>query len=247
MLFRSRHPAYSAVRALAAAIAESTGARLGVLSEGANSAGAAMAGVLPHRTRGGADRTTAGMNVQEMLENKLDASLLFNVEPGSDIIAVDDAVSKLAAHKFVAAFSPYDSEQLRECADLLLPIGTFAESAGTYINCEGRQQSFQGVANPVGAARPGWKVLRVLGNLLQVADSEYQTSEEVRDEIAGLVGEITPDNSYSRGKAIARPNGEDAPGNEIDLPIYSVDSVVRRATALQLTAEARRSQPGVEA
>ena len=142
----------------------------------------------------------------------------------------------------MVACTSFDTEELRDCADLLLPVGTFAESAGTYVNCEGRWQSFHGVANPVGEARPGWKVLRVLANLLEVADSEYQTSEDVRDELKEWLGDVNPDNRYNGGETIARPNGEDAPEREIDVPIYQVDAVVRRATALQLTPEAGRTR-----
>jgi NADH-quinone oxidoreductase subunit G len=130
---------------------------------------------------------------------------------------------------------------LQEAADLLLPIGTFAESAGTFVNCEGRWQSFNGIANPVGEARPGWKVLRVLGNLLDADNFDYQTSEEVRDELAGVLGDIQPDNEYAGKKSIGAVNGADDPAARIDIPIYRSDAIVRRATALQLTPEARRS------
>ena len=243
-LIAGRHRASSALRALVAAISELTGAKFGVLSEGANSAGASLAGVLPHRGAGGITRKTAGLNAADMLDGALDAVLLFGLEPDCDICCSDDAVSKLAGQRFVAALSAYDSDALQEAADLLLPIGTFAESAGTYVNCEGRWQSFKGVANPAGEARPGWKVLRVLGNLLAAEDFDYQTSEEVRDELSGLLGEIKPDNRYTGTEAINKVNGADEPDRQIDIPIYSTDAIVRRATALQLTPEALRSSGG---
>ncbi len=176
-----------------------------------------------------------------MLDESLDAVLLFGVEPDRDICSTDDAVKKLAGHRFVAALTSFDSEALQEAADLLLPIGTFAESAGTYVNCEGRWQSFNGIANPIAEARPGWKVLRVLGNLLDADNFDYQTSEEIRDELAELLGDIQPDNQYAGKKAIGKVNGADDPGAQIDIPIYRTDAVLRRATALQLTPEAKRS------
>ena len=176
-----------------------------------------------------------------MLEESLDAVLLFGVEPDRDICSTDDAANKLAGHRFVAALTSFDSEALQEAADLLLPIGTFAESAGTYVNCEGRWQSFNGIANPIAEARPGWKVLRVLGNLLDADNFDYQTSEEIRDELAGLLGDIQPDNQYTGKKAIGKVNGADDPAARIDIPIYDTDAMVRRATALQLTPEAQRS------
>ena len=171
----------------------------------------------------------------------LDALLLFGLEPDRDICCTDNALKKLAGQKFVAALTPYNSDALQEAADLLLPIGTFAESAGTYVNCEGSWQSFNGIANPVGEARPGWKVLRVLGNLLDADNFDYQTSEEVRDELAELLGDIQPDNQYAGKKSISKVNGADDPAARIDMPIYDTDAIVRRATALQLTPEARRS------
>ena len=240
-LIAGRHQASAAVWVLADAISQFTGAGFGTLSEGANSAGATLAGVLPHRASGGAARKTSGTHAGSMLDESLDAVLLFGVEPDRDICSMDDAVKKLAGQKFVAALTSYDSNALQETADLLLPIGTFAESAGTFVNCEGRWQSFNGIANPVGEARPGWKVLRVLGNLLDADNFDYQNSEEVRDELATMLGDIKPDNNYAGKKAVRKVNGADDPAARIDIPIYGTDAVVRRAMALQLTPEARRN------
>ena len=239
-LIAARHKASSAVRALAAAIAEMTGATFGTLSEAANSAGGHLAGVLPHRGKGGEHRKSTGLSAAEITETALDAVLLFGLEPDADLTCGVDSAGKLESQAFVAAFTPYVSESLERSADLLLPIGTFAETAGTFVNCESRWQSFSGIANPVGDARPGWKVLRVLGNLLNAEGFEYQTSEDVRDELAGILGDITPDNSYPGAKALGKANGEDAPAEQVDVPMYQVDGVVRRATALQLTPQAKR-------
>jgi NADH-quinone oxidoreductase subunit G len=239
-LIAGRHQAFSAVRALADAIAEMTGARFGSLSESANSAGACLAGVLPHRLQGGKARANAGLNTVDMLDEALDLVMMFGCEP-DDVRSVPDAVKKLAAQKFVVAFTPFESPQLAEAADLMLPIGTFAETSGTFVNCEGRWQSFAGIANPLGEARPGWKVLRVLGNLLNAENFEYQTSEDVRDEIAGTAGDIKPEQYKTSGKLLPKVNGADAADQQLDVPIYRVDGLVRRATALQLTPEGRRS------
>ena len=237
-----RHPHSSAVRALAATIADLTGCRLGALSGGANSAGAYLAGVLPHRERGGAERSKGGRTAADMLTESSDAVLLFGLEPDFDFADNSDAVEHLSQQKFVAAFTPYKTYALETCADLLLPIGTFAETSGTFVNCEGRWQSFAGVANPVGEARPGWKVLRVLANLLDVADSDYQTSLEILDELKKLLGEIAPDNSARHENALAKAKSHGDAVDGIDVPIYQVDSIVRRAVALQLTPAARRSR-----
>ena len=199
-----RHPASSALRALAAAIADLTGSRIGFLSEGANSAGASLAGVLPHRDAGGASSKHTGMSAADIVTAELDMLMLFGVEPDADLAG--GGVDQVAEHKFVAAFTPYRSYALEQCADLLLPMGTFAETSGTFVNCEGRWQSFEGIANPVGEARPGWKILRVLANLLEVPDSEYQDSLEVRDELKDSLGDVQPDNS-GRADTVSKPNG----------------------------------------
>ena len=227
-----RHRAFSAVRSLAAGIAARTGAKFGTLSPGANSAGLSLAGVLPQRGN--------GLHAGAMLDKSLDAVLLLNVEPDADLHAVDDAVSKLAKQEFVVALTPFVSDALLEAADLLLPIGTFAETSGTFVNVEGTWQSFGGVANPVGESRPAWKVLRVLGNLVGAEGFDYVTSEDVLAECRDAVGKVSPE-SFS-GAAGSQPRaGADDPADEIDTPLYSVDGLVRRATALQLTPEARRA------
>ena len=152
----NRHKSFSKVRGLAAEIAKKAGAKLGTLSPGANSAGLCQAGVLP---QGG------GAHAGAMLDEALDAVVLLNIEPDADLLAAEDAVRKLSRQKFVVALTPFLSEALLEAADLLLPIGTFAETSGTYVNVEGTWQSFGG------EARPAWKVLRVL-----VTSSKQRTS-----------------------------------------------------------------------
>ena len=232
-----QHPDYAAIRALASAIGELTGVSVGAISAGANGAGAHLAGVLPHRGAGGLARKTAGLDARHICDGGLDAVMLFNVEPDKDLAAGDRATKSLAGCDFVIALSPYATPALEECADLLLPIGTFAETSGTYINCEGRWQSFPGVAAPLGAARPGWKVLRVLGNLLNAPDFDYQDSTQVCNELRESLGELSPDNGYAGSKALSASNGAGATDS---VPIYQVDGVVRRAVALQLTPEALR-------
>ena len=93
----------------------------------------------------------------------------------------------MQAAGFVVALTPYLGEALKAHADVVLPVGTFAETAGTFVNGEGRWQSFNGVASPVGESRPAWKVLRVLGNLLQMPDCEYASADEILAEVRKLV------------------------------------------------------------
>ena len=227
-----RHEAFSTVRAYAAQIAASANAKLGTLSPGANSAGLSLVGVLP----GAGD----GLHAGAMLGQSLDAVVLLGIEPDADIFAVQNAVAKLDKHGFVIAMAPFESDALLAAADLLLPTGTFAETSGTYVNVAGTWQSFAGVANPIGESRPAWKVLRVIGTLLEVDGFDYVTSEDVRDEIVAKLGDIAP-SSYSGNTAPAQVNGKDAADAEIDVAIYSVDGLVRRANALQLTAAAKNA------
>ncbi len=229
----ARHGAFAAIRDLCAYISTETGAKLGFLSDGSNAAGAHLAGVLPHRGLGGESRASAGLDAAAMLESKLDALLLLNLEPGTDLPAI-------GTQDFVIALTSFDSEALRESADLLLPIGTFAESSGTYVNVAGTWQSFAGVATPVGEARPAWKVLRVLGNLLDANGFDYVTSEDVRDEIAGQLGDVQSNNQINSSVMHSAPNGADAVESEIDIPLYAADGLVRRSAALQMTPEAKR-------
>ena len=245
-LIAGRMPDFAALRVLADTIGGSTGSRVGFLSEGGNSAGAHLAGVLPHRQAGGTARKTIGLNADEIPGADLDAVLLFGVEPDRDMWAGYETVRQLTERSFVAAMTPFNSSGLQQCADLLLPIGTFAETSGTFVNCEGRWQTFAGVANPVGQARPGWKVLRVLGNLLGIESFDYETSEAIRTAFEQQFGTVSPDNSYAGGEPVERAS-DGSSALEIDIPMYEIDGVVRRATALQLTPEARRGQTREEA
>ena len=124
---------------------------------------------------------------------------------------------------------------------LLLPMGTFAETSGTFVNCEGRWQSFTGIANPVDEARPGWKVLRVLGNLLDADGFDYESSEEVCDELRSALGTIAMDSAYDGKRKLPVPEASGVVECDLDVPMYQVDGVVRRASSLQLTPEARRA------
>jgi NADH-quinone oxidoreductase subunit G len=237
-----RHPAYADLRALAAAIAEVTGASFGVVAEGGNAAGAYLAGAVPHREAGGKSAGKTGLSALEMFQRTLKAYVLFGgVEPWVDSVDAESSRT-LAKAEFVVAITPFANDQLREIAHVLLPIGTFAETSGTYVNLEGTWQSQSGAAQPVGEARPGWKVLRVLGNLLNLSGFEYQTSEDVREELRKLCdGQLTADTGsqpvYKGSHRVAQVATGAA--DVLDLSMYHVDALVRRAPSLQKTREGR--------
>jgi NADH-quinone oxidoreductase subunit G len=241
-----RHPRFSDIRALAAALASLTGASLGTLSEGANSVGAALAGALPHRAPGGKALARPGRDAQAMVESPRKAYLLFGIEPGQDLAGGTRARDALRGAQ-VVAFTSFVSDELLDVADVLLPIGTFAETAGTYVNGEGRWQSFDAAADTLGEARPGWRVLRVLGNELDLPGCEYRSPSEIsavlEQEIGGRA-EATAEQGAYRGSFSPDGAGKAAAVDEreLDVPIYAVDALVRRSEPLQLTAAAQRAK-----
>ena len=141
----------------------------------------------------------------QMLERPLAGYLLLNSEPWADS-AQAAALETLARARSVVAVTPYASDEMRRVAHVLLPAGTFAETSGTYVSLEGRWQSQSGVARALGASRPAWKILRVLGNLLELSGFDYQSSEQVRDELAGAA--VRGRQLRNRHSAGRRPLGQ---------------------------------------
>ncbi len=230
------HPAAAELRAVANLIASLSGAHIGTLAEGGNAAGAALAGALPHRGVGAKAADTAGLDWKAMFEAGMQGYLLLGAEPELDCIDSATALSAMQGAGFVVAINSYASDALRDYADVLLPAATFVETAGSFVNTEGRWQSFNGAAAAPGEARPAWKILRVLGNLFDVAGFEQNSAEEVRDELKAACGEP--------GAAAAGWHPSEMtqlPGGLVriaDVPIYAVDAMVRRAAPLQATADA---------
>ena len=230
-----RHPAYADLRALAAGIAAATGATLGVLAEGGNAAGAYLAGAVPHRDSAGIRSANAGKHVRDMFASSHDAYLLFGgVEPWAEGFG-EAALKALQAARLVVAATPYADETLKSVAHVLLPVSGFAETSGTYVNLEGLWQSFAGAALPPGEARPGWKVLRVLGNLTGVPQFDYNSSEEVREELRARCADIAAQ-SYQGTHEPAKAAGD---ARVVDVPMYAIDAVLRRAPSLQRTREGK--------
>ena len=242
-----RHPRFADLRALAAALAAITGAQLGYLAEGANGYGAALAGALPHRGAGGRARGSTGRDAQRMLAEPRSAYILFGIEPSLDLANGARARSAFGSAK-VICFTPYVSAELLDCATVLLPLATFAETAGTFVNAEGRWQSFDAAAVPEGEARPGWRVLRVLGNELDLPECEYRQPGDVSAALEReLGGRGEPGDEHNTYRGSFTPRAERAPLEpaaraEIDVGIYAVDCVVRRSEPLQETALAGRAR-----
>ena len=230
-----RHPAYSQLKALSAVLAELCGASVGFVTEGPNAAGAYLAGAVPHRECGGAPLKAAGLSARQMLESSLKAYVLFGgIEPGNDF-AVDS--SALASADLVVAVTSHLPESLRGVVHVVLPIGTFAETSGTYVNVEGRWQSWAGAAKLPGESRPGWKVLRVLANLLRLHGIDYNSSDEIRDALKALCGARLEAAPAAVGSTM--PNGEIPGGSWVEIPPYQTDLLVRGSEPLQKTKDGR--------
>jgi NADH-quinone oxidoreductase subunit G len=231
-----RHPAYSQLKSLSTALAEICGASVGVITEGANSAGAYLAGAVPHREPGGAPAAAVGLSARAMLESALKAYVLFGgIDPANDLGA---AATALEAADWVVAITTHLPESLRAVAHVVLPIGSFAETSGTYVNGEGRWQSWSGAAKLPGESRPGWKVLRVLANLLNLRGVDYDSSEEIRDALQTLCGKrVEPERSAILSGPV--PNGPIPKGAWVDIPPYQSDVLVRGSEALAKTKDGR--------
>ncbi len=232
-------PAATVFKGLAESIAEAAGGSFGYLPASANSSGAHLAGALPHVMPGAEAAADMGRNAGEILANGSTNVLMIGFEPDRDVCDPAAAVTGLAQSGFVAALSAWRSPALDAAADVLLPIGDFGETAGTLVNADGLWQSFQGVVAPAGDARPAWKVLRVLGNLTNLDGFDQVSAADVRDELAPLCEGKTQDSKSRDEMMSALPElPEEALCRLGDAPLYSVDGLVRRAPALQATADA---------
>ena len=219
----AHHSGASTLLALCQWIGEQTGATVGFLTEAANTVGAQVVNALPG---------SGGLNAGQMLAGGLRAALLLNCEPGADSAPAD-----LSACEMVVTLSPFKANM--DISDVLLPIAPFTETSGSFVNAEGRVQSFHAVVRPLGDTRPGWKVLRVLGDLLGLEQPAYETSPEVLAQALGAgVTDRVPENRLSN-RASARADVRAHAGSVPYVGIYQLDGIVRRAPSLQLTADAR--------
>ena len=248
------HPDYAKLSWLAGLIAKISGASYGVLGEAANSVGAYLAGAIPEinstvtafSVSERPNHIECGLNAaqifgfgNERTDERCSAFILMNAEPEYDSYNSQQATETIRTSKFVVSLSAYQGNA-KDYADVLLPIAPFTETSGTYVNTEGRVQSFNGVVSPLGEARPAWKVLRVLANLLELDQFEYETTEQIRAEFFPSGFEINRylNNSLENFEAaisIAEKEGIERIG---EVPIYQADPIVRRAESLQATHDA---------
>lgn len=224
-----QHPRASQLHAFAATLSDLTGARLGFITEAANTVGGYLVNALP-----------TGLNAYEMFAQPQKAYILLGVEPDLDCHNPLLATEALKQASLVVSMSPFKHAAALEYADVLLPIAPFTESSGTFVNAEGRIQSFGGVVRPLGDARPGWKVLRVLGNLLGLSGFEYESSEQVRDEVIPGAADFADGLNNVIGDLPLALDKTDVPNGLqriAQVPIYFSDALVRRGVSLQMTNE----------
>ena len=226
----AHHANASSLLALANWIGAQTGATVGYLTEAANTVGAQLVGAQPLKD---------GKTAAQMLAGGLRAAILLNNEPKFDSASRVDINADM-----VVTLSPFKANM--DCSDVLLPIAPFTETAGTFINAEGRIQSFHGVVKPLGETRPAWKVLRVLGNMLGVAGFDFESSQDVLAKVVAVDTDILSSDKLSNiTQAAVRLN---TPAQEpVSVSIYQLDSIVRRAPALQLTVDAQVNTKAIPA
>ncbi|MCX7251318.1 MAG: NADH-quinone oxidoreductase subunit NuoG [Burkholderiales bacterium] len=221
----AHHAQAASLLALAQWIAQETGASFGYLTEAANTVGAQLVRALPGQ---------GGLNAGQMLAGGVKAALLLNVEPGADTALDGQALAKA---EMVVTLSPFKTNL--DISDVLLPIAPFSETSGSFVNAEGRLQSFHAVVKPLAETRPAWKVLRVLGNLLGLGGFAQESSQDMLAQVLPGVahGEFVSASRLSNRTSAAIDTAT-AAAKPCVASIYQLDALVRRAGSLQLTADA---------
>ncbi|HZQ61269.1 MAG TPA: NADH-quinone oxidoreductase subunit NuoG [Casimicrobiaceae bacterium] len=240
--YAEQHPEASQLLALAQLLAEFTGATVGCMPEAANSVGGYVVEALP---------SSGGRNAQRLWTDPRNAYVVLHAEPELDVADPVAAHAALDKAQFVVMLSPFEIGT--EYADVILPIGPFTETSGTFINCEGRAQSFQGVVRPRGDTRPGWKVLRVLGSMLGLPGFDFETIDDLRKQLPISREAVAARLDNASTVEIAAPRVASRQMNGAlervaDVPIHFADPLVRRAPSLQKTSDAKpptaRMHPG---
>ena len=228
----AHHPQAESLLRIASWLAEQTGAVVGYLTEAANTVGAQLVHATP---------TEGGLNAQQMFSGALKAAILLNNEPVFDAAEGAQAAAGLAKADMVVTLSPFKSNM--EFSDVLLPIAPFTETSGSFVNAEGRLQSFHAVVKPLGETRPAWKVLRVLANILKLPGFEFESSQEVLAQLPWATqtasGQLVQSGmgNYSEALVQVAPTSTEP----VEVAIYQLDSIVRRSPSLQSTADARKA------
>lgn len=235
----AQHPEASKLYAAAQWIAQNTEGKFGYLTEAANTVGGYLANAIPNK----------GANALQAFAQPRKAYVLLHAEPEFDSYDPQTARGALGKADMVVALSSF--KHALDYADVLLPIAPFSETSGTFVNCEGRAQGFNGTVKPLGETRPAWKVLRVLGNMLDLQGFNYETSEEIRAEVLGSKKAEEADlrsrlnNIVDLPLQAAKQAADGSTERVADVPIYFTDAIVRRAESLQQTTDAKSLKASV--
>ncbi|MFW5450302.1 MAG: NADH-quinone oxidoreductase subunit NuoG [Methylophagaceae bacterium] len=225
----NNHPQASKIRSLSKLITTLTNTKMIILPT-ANSTAAQIAGVLPY-----CDAKQQGLNAQQVWQQSLRSYVLFGVEPELDCANPNEAANALQQASFVVSMNSYVTDTMLTYSDVILPVASFAETSGTFIGVDNHWQSFTGAISAKGKSRPGWKVLRVLGNLAQLTGFDYVSSQDVRDEIQDNINEMPAVKSSIYIPKRLELNSQLMAISEV--PMYQSDAIVRRSSALQQTPE----------
>ena len=230
-----QHEEYSALRAVAQHIAEMTNSSFGYLPIASNAVGASLLGALPHRAVMGEEVSEPGLNYMEMLHSPRKLFILFGLEPSWDCALPAQCKRALEQAEHVVALTSFRSEDLEPCCDWMLPISCYAEAEGTKINIEGRWQYQAKLVEANDDVKDAWKVLRMLATELGLANFEYNDLHEVKNEITSHIdSEVEFSNALSSEPKInPHADNRQALYRVSSKPIYSIDSLVRRAPSLQ--------------
>jgi NADH-quinone oxidoreductase subunit G len=246
-LIAEQHPEGALIAALQSAIMELLNAKGGFLTQGANSAGCYLAGAWPNAS---ASRNP-GKNAAQMLKEGLKAYFLLGVEPEWDSAYGAVAVENFKKADLVVCFNAFASQSMKQYANILLPINTYFETSGTFVNASGEWQSFAAACRAPEESKPLWKVLRVLANLMELKDFEYESTEQIREALktklsqealgslgaGGALG--TQSMPFKWPKKFSKLAGL-KPFEMICCsltPIYQIDGLVRRSMPLQSTQD----------
>jgi NADH-quinone oxidoreductase subunit G len=233
--FAQQHPRAASLHALGRLISKVLGAKLGFLGEAANSVGGYVAKVVPG---------AGGLNAAAMLADPRQAYVVLGAEPELDCADGAQALAALRKAAVTVVLTPFKSQAMLDYAAVLLPVTPFTETSGTFVNTEGRVQSFYAATKPLGESRPAWKVLRVLGNLLDQGGFDYNSSEDVRaDALAGKPEFVAGLDNGIDGVVMKLATASAGIERVTDVPIHFADPLVRRSPALQKAADS--AAPGV--
>lgn len=228
---------YSLIVKLANEITRLVDGKVSMIASLANEVGAQLVGFNPYGTSFFAVKPTAGNNAKDMLSKTHRAYVLLNTEIEADAYNPVEAIETLKKADSVVAITAYASKEMLEYADVILPVSVFTETAGSFVNIEGKLQTFNGVTKPLGDAKPAWKVIRVLANNLGLSGFEYENIEDVRKELATLNDASSLlNNSVNVEQLVVAPkHAADSLVRLGSINIYNTDSIVRRSEALQAT------------